>query len=159
VKLHIQPMSDRDVRKSVAWTYDPPYDIYNHPTNRVFQRRDGANRYFSVHDEAGRLIGTCCFGAEARVAGGDYAREEPDMLDVGVSMHPGLVGRGRGGDFVAAILEFGSAEYGPSRFRATIAAFNERSLRTFAKLGFAETFRFEREGDGLAFIQVESDAV
>ncbi|HUW09766.1 MAG TPA: GNAT family protein [Anaerolineae bacterium] len=158
MKLHIRPMSGQDAWDSATWEYEPRYEIYNPRPGETAHLLDGANRYFCVHDEAGRLVGTCCFGAEARVAGGDYSRDEPEVLDVGVAMHPGLVGRGHGVDFVTAILEFAGEDYGPLRFRATIAVFNERSRRTFATLGFAETFRFERDSDGLVFIQAERDA-
>jgi RimJ/RimL family protein N-acetyltransferase len=73
-------------------------------------------------------------------------------------MHPGLVGQGHGSGFVAAILAFAREAFAPQRFRVTIAAFNERSQRTFRKLGFRETSRFTRDGDGLEFIQLERRA-
>ena len=158
VKLHIRPMSGQDAWDSATWEYEPQYEIYNPRPGETAHLLDGANRYFCVHDEAGRLVGTCCFGAEARVAGGDYSRDEPEVLDVGVAMHPGLVGRGHGVDFVTAILEFAGRKYDRLRFRATIADFNLRCRRTFEKLGFEETGRFERAGDGQLFIQVERDA-
>ena len=96
MKLHVQPMTEQTARASATWQYEPPYDIYNFPSEAISLLLDTTNRYFAVHDRDGRLVGTCCFGAEARVMGGDYTPEEPDVLDVGVHMHPALVGRGDG---------------------------------------------------------------
>ncbi|TFH34264.1 MAG: N-acetyltransferase, partial [Anaerolineales bacterium] len=84
--------------------------------------------------------------------------DEQRTLDVGVGLHPDHVGQGLGGRFVLAILKFGVVTYHPERFRATIAAFNQRSLKTFLHLGFRQVHQFTRESDGLPFVQIIAPA-
>ena len=158
VKVHFQSMTMEAARESVAWRYDPPFDLYNLSPEDIPLLIDPANRYFAVYDETGRMVGTCCYGVEARVAGGDYGEGQQGTLDVGVGLRPELVGRGQGTAFVRAVLTFAQEAFAPNCFRVTIAAFNERSRRTFHRLGFRETFRFTRDSDGLDFVQMEREA-
>ena len=153
----LQRMDEQDAGRIATWHYDPPYDLYNHSPFDVPFLLDADNRYFAVRDDSGRLAGYCCFGAEARVQGGDYDEAEPAVLDIGVGMHPALVGQGFGNEFVRTILQFARDGFTHSKFRVTIAFFNERSQRTFHKLGFTESQRFTREGDGMDFVQLECE--
>jgi RimJ/RimL family protein N-acetyltransferase len=66
--------------------------------------------------------------------------EEEGVLDVGYGMRPDLMGRGLGGTFVGAILDFGVNEFSPKRFRLLILDWNERSRKVASTLGF------QREG-------------
>ncbi len=66
--------------------------------------------------------------------GGDY--NGYNALDVGLGLRPDLTGRGMGLAFLQAILDFAKRQYETDRFRATITAFNRRSLRIFEKAGF-----------------------
>jgi RimJ/RimL family protein N-acetyltransferase len=155
MKFFIQPITLQDASTITAWRYEPPYAVYNLSQEEIPVLRDPDNHYYIVQDETGRTVGYCCFGKEGRVPGGSYGDAGSIVLDVGVGMDPELVGRGFGGDFVEAILLFAAEEYKPSRFRVSIADFNKRSQQTFINLGFIETFRFTREGDGKLFIQLE----
>jgi RimJ/RimL family protein N-acetyltransferase len=158
VKEHFRSMNVEAATETVAWRYDPPFNLYNLSPEDIPLLIDPVNRYFAVYDETGRIVGICCYGVEARVAGGDYGDGVQATLDVGVGMSPDLVGRGQGAAFVRAVLAFAQESFAPHRFRVTIAAFNERSRRTFRRLGFEETFRFTRDSDGLDFIQMEREA-
>jgi ribosomal-protein-alanine N-acetyltransferase len=60
--------------------------------------------YYAVHDATGVLVGFCCYGEDAQVAGGDYAAP---ALDVGMGLRPDLVGQGRAHGFLQAILAWG----------------------------------------------------
>jgi len=115
-------------------------------------------RYHQVLDETGDLIGYCCFGEDARVAGGDYSRGEPEVLDVGIGLRPDLVGQGLGQGFVTAILEYARKTFQPVVFRVTVADFNLRSLKTFQKLGFRTTNQFDRNPDSMSFTELERSA-
>jgi RimJ/RimL family protein N-acetyltransferase len=158
MEFFIQPITPQHASSIAAWRYEPPYAVYNLSQEEIPVLLDPDNHYFIVQDEASRTIGYCCFGEEARVPGGSYDDEGSFVLDVGVGMDPGLVGRGFGGRFVETILRFAAEEYKPSKFRVSIATFNLRSQRTFTNLGFAKTFSFNREGDGKPFIQLERNA-
>ena len=133
----IHPMTIEAAREIAAWQYAPPYDIYSMPGDReatVEFLLDPENRYHVVFDGEKQLAGYCCFGADARVPGGDYSDER--ALDIGVGMHPSLTGQRRGRVFVTAVIDFAVARYAPTYLRATIAHFNRRSQRTFESCGF-----------------------
>ncbi len=157
MKFSIQPISQQDAEEIVTWRYEHPYAIYSLSREDLPVLLDPENRYFAVKDKSSQRIGYCCFGSEARVPGGDYHDTEPLVIDVGVGMHPGMVGKGLGVAFVTAILHYVAGEFSPERFRVSIAAFNERSQRTFLKLGFVETASFKRVTDGMRFVQLERE--
>ncbi|MBW4694639.1 MAG: GNAT family N-acetyltransferase [Lyngbya sp. HA4199-MV5] len=142
-------------KEIAAWRYEPPLSLYNLSEEDCSLLWEPANRYYSVLDQEQTLLGYCCFGKEARVAGGNYKEQEPTALDVGVGMHPAKTGKGLGNKFVAAVLHFADVQFSPAKFRVTVAAFNERSLKTFGKLGFEKTHAFERSHDDMTFVQLE----
>jgi len=143
MKFVIQPLSEHDANHIATWQYETPYSIYNPSTKDIPALLDPSNRYYSVQHESGRLFGYCCFGAEATVPGGAYAVGEPDVVDVGLGMHPEMTGKGDGKAFVEAILQFAATAFEPSRFRVSIAEFNLRSQSTFLGLGFVAGARVE----------------
>jgi RimJ/RimL family protein N-acetyltransferase len=159
MKFIAQPICEQDVEEIASWEYDPPYSIYNLEKMDIPILLDAKNRYFSVNDESQRIIGFCCFGEQAKVAGGLYSGNEPDILDVGLGMNPSMVGRGRGIAFVDAILRFASDEFYPIKYRVTIAGFNIRSRKTFHSLGFTQVSEFIRPSDGMKFVQLERTAI
>src|SRR2546423_1154519 len=122
----ITPTTRTDAEEIMRWRYEPPYDLYNPDPAAVEQDiahfSDPATGYFSLRDETGELIAYVCYGEEARVPGGDYGGE---ALDVGCGTRPDLTGRGMGPSIIETAVRFGGERYGASRFRATIAAFNE----------------------------------
>jgi RimJ/RimL family protein N-acetyltransferase len=142
-----------DVENIVSWRYLPPYDIYNPTEGMRAILLTPESRYFVVRASSNRLIGYCCFGSEGRVPGGEYPDDGSRTLDVGVGMNPELLGRGLGAHFVETVLAYGMARYRPIQYRVTIARFNQRSIRTFQRLGFDQVEQFARPADGLEFIQ------
>ena len=158
MKLSIQPMNRQDAEDITSWEFKPPYAIYNLTEVDIQVLIEPRNRYFIIKDDEVQIIGYCCFGGEARVPGGEYTDFEPNVIDVGIGMHPRLVGMGKGKVFVETILWFALAEFSPKRFRVTIAKFNERSQKTFLKLGFVEIQTFTRKSDGMRFIRLERGA-
>ena len=155
LKYHISPLSEGIARQIIHWRYQPPYDLYDLSENDLLGFLNPEYRFHQVMDEKMDLVGYCCFGLDARVPGGNYEIGEPTVLDVGVGMHPELVGLGRGAGFLKAILDYGQNQFKPERFRATIAHFNLRSLRTFQGQGFLTTGRFVREIVNLEFYLLE----
>lgn len=136
--VNIQPMTASAAKHIIRWSYDAPYDLYNfdissasHAASEIAFLTDPDKRYYGVW-QAGSLIGFCCFGAEARVPGGDYASP---ALDIGMGMRPDLTGKGNGEHYIQAVLDFARAEFAPTQCRATVAAFNERAQRACKKAG------------------------
>lgn len=151
--LIFKPLSREPAKEILRWRYDPPYDIYNHRTEdapaTLRYLLDPANGFYSIQSADGELAAFCSFGADARVPGGDYC--EP-ALDIGLGIRPDLTGRGRGPRIIGEVLAFAARRFAPPRFRVTIAAFNMRARKAWAKAGFVETAQFERRSDGREFV-------
>lgn len=154
-RFSLRPVAQADAREMIGWRYEPPYSFYDLSQDELKELLHPANRYYSILDDRGALIGLCCFGKEARVDGGDYPQLEPMVLDLGLGLRPDLTGQGLGRIFLQSILEFAVENFAPQRLRATVAKFNRRSQRTFQHLGFKITHTFTRPGDGIAFVQLE----
>ena len=151
----IHPIIPENALEIITWRYDPPFDLYNLSQEDLTGLLLPENRYHVVLNEKDDLIGYCCFGKDAQVPGGDYIPGEPVVLDIGVGLHPDYTGRGLGKDFVSAVLAFAARTYSPKIYRATVAAFNKRSLKVFRSLGFRITHTFIRDLIDLEFIQLE----
>ena len=67
-------------------------------------------------------------------------------------MKPALTGQGYGDIFFAAIVDFALLALAPRRLRVTVAAFNHRAMRVYAKAGFRLAKSFGRSGDGVEFV-------
>lgn len=151
------PMDEASAREILAWRYEPPYDSYNPKPDatdaHVRRLLDPSKSYYAISDDAGSLVGYCCFGADAQVPGGDYGKA---ALDIGLGMRPSLTGQGRGLGFFTAILDFARREFAPSQFRVTVAAFNGRAMRVYEKAGFRPVQRFGRSEDGIEFVIMTS---
>jgi ribosomal-protein-alanine N-acetyltransferase len=154
----ISPLTQENAQKIINWRYQPPYDIYDPVPEDLDAFFNPEYRYHQVLDQRGELIGYCCYGADARVAGGDYRQGEPEVLDVGIGLKPQLTGQGLGKDFVGAVLKFARKAYRPEYFRVTVADFNQRSRKTFQNLGFKAEYQFIRELVALPFTQFERPA-
>jgi [ribosomal protein S18]-alanine N-acetyltransferase len=138
VSLRLAPIGAEQAAAVAAWRYPPPFDVYDSTPGDSSHMLQPELGYHAVTD-GDELIGYCCFGADARVPGGDY--DEP-ALDIGWGMRPDLMGRGGGVAFVGAILAHAEAMCSPAVMRVTIAAFNGRSRRVAERAGFRESGRF-----------------
>jgi L-amino acid N-acyltransferase YncA len=129
-----------DADAILTWRYPQPYDFYNISSDSTESFFNPASPHFSVFDADGVLIGFLSIGIESQVPGGDYS--EP-AVDIGIGLRPDQTGRGLGRiviqQFIDEIIAPGDF---PPLLRATIAAFNQRSLKTFRSLGFRETGTF-----------------
>jgi hypothetical protein len=70
--LVFRPLSEMDARAMVEWRYEGPYAFYDAHPDDLTGLLDPENAYYAVTDSEGELLGFCCFGADARVKGGDY---------------------------------------------------------------------------------------
>lgn len=154
-EYQVHPITRDQAERIITWSYPPPYGVYDLSPDDLNGLLNPEYRYHQVMDQDGNLVGYCCYGLDAQVPGGEYSSGEPDVFDVGVGMHPNLTGQGRGATFVGAVLRYGEATYPLKAFRATIAVFNQRSLRTFQGLGFEIMGEFVRESGDMHFYQLE----
>jgi ribosomal-protein-alanine N-acetyltransferase len=126
--MEIRDLTTAEADTIGSWRYPGPYSTYNF--DEPLAPRGGHHAV----TEADELIGYCCFGVPARVAG---AEEQPGTLDIGYGLAPDRMGRGLGPRFVAAILDFALERYDPERLRLYILQWNERSRKVAAGHGFA----------------------
>jgi ribosomal-protein-alanine N-acetyltransferase len=151
--LSFQPMDEASARETLTWRYEPPYDFYNPNPDKAEETvqwfLDPRNAYYAITGDVDEFVGYCCFGADARVPGGDYST---DALDIGLGMRPDLTGQGRGSDFIAAIVDFAQCTFGPQALRVTVAAFNRRAMRVYERAGFERVQTFWRSGGDVEFV-------
>jgi RimJ/RimL family protein N-acetyltransferase len=141
-------MTQEEAREIAAWRYDPPYDFYGlaKEPEDLDEILDPEKRkdYFSA-TSGGELVGYFCFGAEARVPGGDYSAE---AVDVGLGMRPDITGKGLGREFLESGLAFAETRFSPASFRLSVADFNARAITVYERAGFEKTGRFIQNTNG-----------
>ncbi len=103
-------------------------------------------RYFAARDDDGNLLGFY------------YFEQKGDVLEYGLGLRPDWTGCRLGEEFVRAGLEFGRALYEPRQIVLNVAAFNQRAIKVYERVGFRETGRhmrsFERFGE-VEFVEME----
>ena len=133
-ELVVQPLEEVHAREIVGWHYEPPYDLYDLGTDDVDQvvedLLDPSNAYHAILTAAGELVAFCCFGPDGQVPGGNYGQE---ALDLGLGVRPDLTGRGQGTSYVRTVLAFAQRKFAPPGYRVTIAEFNARAQRVWAR--------------------------
>jgi ribosomal-protein-alanine N-acetyltransferase len=148
VDFRFTPMTEQEARVILGWCYEEPYDFYNlrpeHQERELQVVLDPQNGYRAAWS-SGELVGFCAFGPDARIAGGDYSGE--GVVDVGMGLRPDLTGKGIGPAFVSAVLDLGASAYQPASFRLTVAAFNQRAIRAYQKVGFEVESTFTARGE------------
>lgn len=148
--IDIVLMKQKDAETIAAWRYDPPYDFYDADADHrdlaeLLDARQRSDTYFSAFDQDGALIGYFGFVPAGEVVG------------VGVGLRPDLTGRGLGGTFLEAGLDYARRRFAPRRFRLVVAAFNARAITVYRRAGFIATRTYERETDGrmVSFVEME----
>jgi [ribosomal protein S18]-alanine N-acetyltransferase len=145
VHITIGPMTEEAARAVLAWRYEAIYAFYNADLHDL---HDGlqemlAGSYYAAMDEQGALVGFFCFGMPAQVPGVHlYGLYADDALDIGLGMRPDLTGRRLGREFLTAGLDFARRRFAPATFRLAVAAFNQRAIRLYEKVGFQAVATF-----------------
>jgi RimJ/RimL family protein N-acetyltransferase len=143
--MKVRALTDTDGQAIASWRYEGRDATYNALT--VPTQDQGI---WAVED-AGELVGSCCFGSEARVPG---VEAEEGTLDIGYGLRPDLVGLGNGRAFVEAILASGTERFAPERLRLLILDWNMRSRKVAEACGFIEERRIEStEGSFLVMLR------
>jgi [ribosomal protein S18]-alanine N-acetyltransferase len=133
-------MEDEEATQISGWHYDPPYDFYDatsDPDDReeLLDPRRRKDAYFSVFDD-GVLVGFFQF------------EREGTRVDIGLGMRPDLTGRGLGGEYLRAGLEFARRRYSPERFMLSVAMFNERAILVYERAGFRRNTVYKHNTNG-----------
>jgi [ribosomal protein S18]-alanine N-acetyltransferase len=126
--VRVRPLTAADAAAIASWRYPGAYSTY------AFDEPPASESDTWAVTKADELVGYCCFGAPARVAGAEAA---PGTLDVGYGLAPDRMGQGLGPSFVGTILEFARSRFDPERLRLYVLEWNERSRKVAAGHGFA----------------------
>ncbi len=142
----IRPFAECEARAVASWTYEQPFDIYNGDPTRFedYLSIDGRGHgFYALADSEREIVGFCCFGEEARVAG-----QAPldGVVDVGGGVRPDLVSHGIATSLFPAIIDFAVSTFHPTHLRCAIASFNERSTRLCLAAGFSVVRLFDDPG-------------
>lgn len=89
--------------------------------------------YWAVRDGAGRLVGYCCFGEQARPVG---LPGTPGTLDVALGIDPSLAGQGISRTFAAAVIDHGRSVAQERMLRTAVPAWNRVGRHTTEAAGF-----------------------
>ena len=144
MRFALKPITPDDARVISRWRYEGSYSVYDGDPTSVDSLLRPRLRYHSVFDESGDLVGYFCFGKDAQVAPGKRlgVYERTLALDIGLGMRPDLTGQGLGEEFVCAGLQFARETYSPPAFRLTVAAYNDRAIRVYERVGFETIVTF-----------------
>jgi RNA polymerase sigma factor (sigma-70 family) len=157
--LTFQPMDESHARTFMNWRYPAPYDLNNIAPKQIEEAvqffLDPQNAYYSIVAPDGQFVAFCCFGWDAQVPGGDYSL---DALDLGLQLHPDLIGRAHGLTYVGPFLDFARQTFAPTRLRTTIAMFDEPDVQMYQQAGFQITQRFNSSSDGRPYLALVRDA-
>lgn len=142
--FNFAPLTNAQAADILSWRYAPPLDFYNPPSNTPGMVENLVDPQWQFHgivyDQ--RLVGYASFGADGQLPGGNYSKP---ALDIGLGMHPDLVGQGYGAAFVSAIASFAISHFIPQSLRITVAAFNQRALALYQGLQFEHTATFSHQ--------------
>ena len=156
--MRVAEWNEAYARQVEAWRYEPPYDFYDAASDPedAAQARDPAMR-----DPARAGHCRAVLGESDRLEAFWYFDWHDEVVEVGIGLRPDLTGRRLGESFLHAQLEYALHHWDPATFRLFVAAWNERAIRLYERLGFREvareTRRFELVGEH-EFIQMERAA-
>lgn len=145
MELHIKQMEYNEGKIVMNWRYDEPFSIYNMEDSKETLEELINGTYYSVYTSK-TLIGYFCFGESAQIPiGKKYgAYDLVDFIDIGLGMDPGLCGQKLGYNFLEQGLKFAKRQFSSNNFRLTVAAFNQRAIKVYSRIGFKKVLSFER---------------
>jgi [ribosomal protein S18]-alanine N-acetyltransferase len=152
--VRVEEWTEGCAREVAHWHYDPPYDFYDLASDP----EDDAAMHDPARAEHFRAV---LADDDERLDAFWYFDRQGAVVEVGIGLRPDLTGRGHGESFLSAQLAYAAENWAPATFRLFVAAWNERAIRLYERLGFrvvgCETRRFELVGEH-EFVQMERAA-
>lgn len=143
-RYHFHLMTKDRALQISKWQYEYPYSLYDMDSSEdsILELMNG--EYYYALDEHDDLIGFICVGGSARVPGGYAAGIYTDLrkLDIGLGLKPDLTGNGRGQEFLSEVLSFLNNQFSGREYQLVVAAFNERAIRVYERIGFVKETHF-----------------
>lgn len=126
-----------------TWKYDAPYERYSLDQGKECIEELLNGTYYGVY-KYDYLIGYFCFGVSATIPTGDLYNiyQSKEYMDVGIGLKPEFCGKNQGEEFFNEILNYGTRTFGYKKYRLTVAAYNERAIKLYEKIGFEKHVNF-----------------
>jgi ribosomal-protein-alanine N-acetyltransferase len=129
--FHFTQLSQDEAEAIAGWRYSEPYSFYNWTADvddlgELLDPSLRGEAYWAVKDDAGELVGN--FSLKPK---------DERTIELGLGLRPDLTGRGLGGSFLAAGLDFAREQFAPETFVLSVATFNERAIKVYERAGFA----------------------
>jgi len=147
-------MSQEDAETIALWHYPEPFSFYDWAADQddLAELLDSAARgeaYAAVEDEVGALVGY--FSCKPRAGG---------ILEIGLGLHPEKTGRGLGGAFLGAGLEYARRRFAPEQFSLSVATFNRRAITVYERAGFepVRVYMHSTNGGEWEFVEMRRPA-
>ena len=147
-------MTQTDAEAVASWHYPGSYAFYDWTSDAddLAELLDPASRersgYYAIDDDVGELVGfLACTMSEA-------------VAQIGLGLRPDCTGRGLGGSFLSAALNWLDERFAPSEFTLAVAAFNQRAITVYERVGFrtSRTFRHRTNGAEWDFVEMRRSA-
>ncbi|WP_158282122.1 GNAT family N-acetyltransferase [Salipaludibacillus keqinensis] len=144
-------MTNEAALEIVEWEYPDEFSFYNIQNDMddldEFLNPFKWNHYAAVYENE-KLVG--------------YFTFDPlnlEEVEIGLGLHPDLIGRGKGKAFTAYAMELADKWYEPKKLIVNVAKFNARAIKVYEKNGFKKTVEFlqETNGDEYSFIRMEKE--
>ncbi len=135
-KVRVRSMREEDVEKMIHWPLheDLLFYDYNFPYMDKEERQDwfetktkGLKRCFSVFDRQGQMVGYISL----RNVNWLFKRAE-----MGIVFNPDRLSKGYGSEAISILLRWYFKELKYKKMILTVAAYNERAMRSYEKVGF-----------------------
>jgi ribosomal-protein-alanine N-acetyltransferase len=154
IRFRFRELTQADAKAVAAWCYPGEYSFYDWTADAddLAELLDPAARgeaYAAVDDPDGELVGYF-----------SYKPAEQGTIVIGLGLRPDHTGRGLGGGFIEAGLEYGRARYMPEEFSLAVATFNRRAITVYERAGFApvRTYMHHTNGADWEFVEMRRRA-
>jgi RimJ/RimL family protein N-acetyltransferase len=154
----IQKMTEDAADRIMNWSYPNPYSIYSFSPSQELKEELLNGEYYYVSSDVqydiDELIGYVCYGASARIPLPEAKTFYHDVscIDIGLGIKPEKCGDGKGAKFLAEAMAYMQNRENNRCYRLTVAAFNQRAIKVYKRLGFVEVGQFTRKSDGQLFL-------
>jgi [ribosomal protein S18]-alanine N-acetyltransferase len=153
-EFRFRSMTEADAQAIAAWKYPDEYSFYDFTSDlddlaELLDPVTRAHEYMAVDSEEGTLIGFF-----------QYKRPHDTRLEIGLGLNPNWTGRGLGGRFLEAGLDYGRRRFAPEQFTLSVATFNRRAITVYERAGFGTVriFNHETNGGEWEFVEMQRPA-
>jgi len=147
-------MNQEDAEMIALWHYPEPFSFYDWAADQddlaeLLDSEARGEAYAAVEDEFGALVGY--FSCKPKPGG---------VLEIGLGLHPKKTGRGHGGAFLAAGLDYARRRFAPEQFSLSVATFNRRAITVYERAGFApvRVYMHSTNGGDWEFVEMRRPA-